>query len=88
MEYKSTILNYRIKVNELFTRATNQDYFNLFQPVIPKIDLTGKIAQIISAATEAVTVWLICQSELSEVNHQHIDGFIDGYHKYTHQEQL
>ena len=68
MQYKSTILNYRIKVNELFTKATNQDYFNLFQPVIPKIDLTGKIAQVISAATEAVTIWLICQSELSEVN--------------------
>ncbi|MEM1124194.1 MAG: hypothetical protein AAGJ18_27400 [Bacteroidota bacterium] len=68
MNYKSTIFNYRIKVSELFTKATNKDYYNLFQPVIPKIDLTGKIAQTISAATEGVTVWLICQSELSEVN--------------------
>lgn len=58
----------RINVKELFTKATDKNYYNLFQPVIPKIDLTGKIAQVISATTEAVTVWLICQSELSNVN--------------------
>ncbi len=68
MHYKSTLINYRIKVKELFSTATNKDYYNLFQPVIPKIDLTGKIAQTISAATEGVTVWLICQSELSTIN--------------------
>ncbi len=55
-------------VSEFFKKATNKDYYNLFQPVIPKIDSTGKIAQYISAATEAVTVWLICQSELSGIN--------------------
>lgn len=68
MYHKSNILNYRIKVNEIFTKAANKDYFNLFQPVIPKIDLTGKIAQVISAITEGLTVWLICQSKLLEIN--------------------
>lgn len=58
----------RINVKEFFKKATDKNYYNLFQPVIPKIDLTGKIAQVISAATEAVTVWLICQSELSALN--------------------
>jgi len=66
MQIKS--IQNRIKVKEFFTKATDKNFFNLFQPVIPKIDLTGKIAQVISAVTEAVTVWLICQSELSNVN--------------------
>lgn len=58
----------RINLKELFSKATDKNFYNLFQPVIPKIDLTGKIAQVISAVTEAVTVWLICKSKLSEVN--------------------
>jgi len=58
----------RFDLKELLTKATDENFRNLFQPVIPKIDLTGKIAQVISAVTEAVTVWLICQSELSNVN--------------------
>jgi hypothetical protein len=32
------------------------------------MDLTGKIAQVISALTEAVTVWFIMQSELTGIN--------------------
>jgi len=66
MQIKS--IQNRLNVKELFTKATDKNFFNLFQPVIPKIDLTGKIAQVISAATEGVTVWVICQSELSNVN--------------------
>jgi hypothetical protein len=66
MQLKS--IQNRLNVKELFTKATDKNFFNLFQPVIPKIDLTGKIAQVISAATEGVTVWVICQSELSNVN--------------------
>ncbi|GEM_PF-1445082 len=58
----------RITIKELFSKATDINFRNLFQPVIPHLDLTGKIAQVISALTEAVTVWFICQSELSEVN--------------------
>jgi len=58
----------RLNVKEFFRKATDKDYFNLFQPVIPKIDLTGKIAQVISALTESVTIWLICQSKLSDLN--------------------
>ena len=66
MNYK--FIQNRFDLKELFTKATDKEFRDLFQPVIPKIDLTGKIAQVISAVTEAVTVWLICQSELSNVN--------------------
>ena len=45
--------------------ATNRDFYNLFRPIAPSIDLIGKVAQVISAATEAVTIWHICQSELA-----------------------
>lgn len=58
----------RTSIKEYFKKPTDINYRNLFQPVIPHLDLTGKIAQIISALTEAITVWFICQSELSEVN--------------------
>ena len=58
----------RITIKEFFKKPTDINFRNLFQPVIPHLDLTGKIAQVISALTEAVTVWFICQSELSEVN--------------------
>jgi len=73
MLYKA--IQNRLDLKEIYTKATNRDYYNLFQPVVPKIDLTGKIAQVISALTEAVTIWLICQSKLSELN-KILVGFI------------
>ena len=66
MNYKS--IQNRFNVKAFFEKRTNIDFYNLFQPVIPSIDLTGKIAQCISAVTEAVTIWFICQSELSGIN--------------------
>jgi len=58
----------RINVKEIYSKAIDINFRNLFQPVIPHLDTTGKIAQVISALTEAVTVWFICQSELSGLN--------------------
>ena len=47
------------------TSATNRDFYNLFRPIAPSIDVIGKVAQVISAVTEAVTIWHITQSELA-----------------------
>ena len=58
--------NVRLKAVE--TAATNKDFYNLFRPIAPSVDLIGKIAQVISGLTEALTVWHISQSELSNAN--------------------
>ena len=58
--------NVRLKAVE--TAATNKDFYNLFRPIAPSVDLIGKIAQVISGLTEALTVWHISQSELSDAN--------------------
>ncbi len=55
--------NVRLKVKE--TSATNSDFFNLFRPIAPAIDKIGKVAQVISALTEGVTIWYITQSEMA-----------------------
>ncbi len=58
-------MNQNIRLKQVESHATNRDFYDLFRPIIPSMDLTGKIAQVISAATEAVTVWFIMQSELA-----------------------
>ena len=58
-------MNKKIKLTERETSATNRDFFNLFRPIAPSIDLIGKVAQVISAVTEAITIWHISQMELA-----------------------
>ena len=60
-------MNQNIKLKQVESHATNREFYDLFRPIIPSMDLTGKIAQVISALTEAVTVWFIMQSELAGV---------------------
>lgn len=55
----------KLKLRQVESSATNRDFYDLFRPIVPSLDITGKIAQVISAITEAVTVWFIMQSELS-----------------------
>ena len=55
--------NITLKAKE--TKATNSDFYNLFRPIAPSIETIGKVAQIISALTEAVTIWYITQSEMA-----------------------
>ncbi len=55
--------NVKLKARE--SRATNSDFYNLFRPIAPSIDIIGKVAQVISALTEGVTIWHITQSEMS-----------------------
>lgn len=55
----------KMKLKQVESSATNRDFYDLFRPIVPSLDITGKIAQVISAITEAVTVWFIMQSELS-----------------------
>ncbi len=55
--------NVTLKARE--TAATNSDFYNLFRPIAPSIDLIGKVAQVISALTEGVTIWYITQSEMA-----------------------
>ncbi len=47
------------------TAATNTDFYNLFRPIAPSIDIIGKVAQVISGLTEAITIWYITQSEMA-----------------------
>ncbi|MEM9822366.1 MAG: hypothetical protein AAF985_14895 [Bacteroidota bacterium] len=54
-----------VKLKAKETAATNADFYNLFRPIAPSIDLIGKVAQVISGLTEAITIWYITQSELS-----------------------
>ncbi len=58
-------MNQNTRLKQVETTATNREFYDLFRPIIPSMDLTGKIAQVISALTEAVTVWFIMQSELA-----------------------
>lgn len=60
-------MNQNTRLKQVETTATNREFYDLFRPIIPSMDLTGKIAQVISALTEAVTVWFIMQSELAGV---------------------
>ncbi|MFK8101173.1 MAG: hypothetical protein AB8G15_01560 [Saprospiraceae bacterium] len=53
-----------IKLKPRETMATNSDFYNLFRPIAPSIEIIGRVAQIISALTEAITVWYITQSEM------------------------
>ena len=62
---KLFFMNNKTKLIAKETSATNRDFYNLFRPIAPSIDLIGKVAQVISAATEAITIWHICQSELA-----------------------
>lgn len=55
----------QLKLKARETAATNSDFYNLFRPIAPSIDTIGKVAQIISGLTEAITIWFITQSELS-----------------------
>ncbi len=55
--------NVKLKARE--TSATNSDFYNLFRPIAPSIDIIGKVAQVISALTEGVTIWYITQSEMA-----------------------
>lgn len=54
--------NVTLKAKE--TNATNSDFYNLFRPIAPSIEIIGKVAQVVSALTEAVTIWYITQSEM------------------------
>lgn len=54
-----------VKLRAKETSATNSDFYNLFRPIAPSIDIIGKVAQIISALTEGVTIWYITQSEMA-----------------------
>ncbi|MEM1321011.1 MAG: hypothetical protein AAGG75_12230 [Bacteroidota bacterium] len=53
----------KLKATE--TAATNTDFYNLFRPIAPSIDIIGKVAQVISGLTEAITIWYITQSEMA-----------------------
>lgn len=54
-----------VKLTARETHATNSDFYNLFRPIAPSIDIIGKVAQVISALTEGVTIWYITQSEMA-----------------------
>ena len=58
-------MNKLVKLKEKETAATNSDFYNLFRPIVPSIDLIGKVAQVISGVTEAITIWYITQSEMA-----------------------
>ncbi len=55
----------QVKLKARETSATNRDFYNLFRPIAPSIDIIGKVAQVISGLTEAVTIWYITQSEMA-----------------------
>ncbi|MFK7809593.1 MAG: hypothetical protein AB8F74_17445 [Saprospiraceae bacterium] len=58
-------MNKLVKLKERETAATNSDFYNLFRPIAPSIDVIGKVAQVISGLTEAITIWYITQSEMA-----------------------
>ena len=58
-------MNKQVKLKAKETAATNSDFYNLFRPIAPSIDIIGKVAQIISGLTEAITIWYITQSEMA-----------------------
>jgi len=55
----------QVKLKARETSATNRDFYNLFRPIAPSIDIIGKVAQVVSGLTEAVTIWHITQSEMA-----------------------
>lgn len=59
------LMKKQVKLKARETAATNKDFYNLFRPIAPGIDMMGKVAQVISALTEAITIWHISQSELA-----------------------
>ncbi len=63
--FKFFILNKLVKLKAKETAATNSDFYNLFRPIAPSIDVIGKVAQVISGLTEAITIWYITQSEMA-----------------------
>lgn len=58
-------MNKKVKLKAKETPATNSDFHNLFRPIAPSIDIIGKVAQVISGLTEAITIWYITQSEMA-----------------------
>lgn len=58
----------KLKLKAKETTATNKDFYSLFRPIIPSLHNIGIIAQIISGLTEAITVWIILQSHLTDVH--------------------
>lgn len=56
----------QVRLTAKETSATNRDFYNLFRPIAPSLDLIGKVAQVISAITEAVTIWHITQTEMAD----------------------
>jgi len=58
-------MNKLVKLKAKETAATNSDFYNLFRPIAPSIDVIGKVAQVISGLTEAITIWYITQSEMA-----------------------
>lgn len=58
-------MNKQVKLKVKETAATNSDFYNLFRPIAPSIDVIGKVAQVISGVTEAITIWYITQSEMA-----------------------
>ena len=59
------IMKKQVKLTLKETTATNRDFYNLFRPIAPSLDIIGKVAQVISAITEAITIWYITQSEMA-----------------------
>ncbi|MEM9917202.1 MAG: hypothetical protein AAF990_03860 [Bacteroidota bacterium] len=55
----------QVKLKAKETAASNSDFYNLFRPIAPGIDAIGKVAQVISGVTEAITIWYITQSEMA-----------------------
>lgn len=58
-------MNKQVKLKAKETAASNADFYNLFRPIAPSIDVIGKVAQVISGLTEAITIWYITQSEMA-----------------------
>lgn len=58
----------QVKLTVKETTATNRDFYNLFRPIAPSIDVIGKAAQVVSALTEAITIWFITQSEMANTS--------------------
>jgi len=58
----------QVKLQVKETAATNRDFYNLFRPIAPGIEVIGKVAQVISGLTEAITIWYITQSEMANTS--------------------
>lgn len=62
---KFIFMKKQVKLTVKETTAKNSDFYNLFRPIAPSIDIIGKVAQVISGLTEAITIWYITQSEMA-----------------------